>query len=59
MLQLLGFKSIRLLTNNPHKVDALSAAGIAVVERVPHAFPPNPHNRAYLQTKAEKSGHQL
>jgi GTP cyclohydrolase II len=59
MLQLLGFKSIRLLTNNPLKVEALEAAGITVTERVPHAFPANPHNRGYLRTKAEKSGHQL
>ncbi|MGH6879253.1 MAG: GTP cyclohydrolase II [Rhizomicrobium sp.] len=59
MLSLLGFKSVRLLTNNPYKVDALGAAGIAVTERVPHAFPANAHNRAYLRTKAEKAGHLL
>lgn len=57
MLRLLGFKSVRLLTNNPDKVKALEAAGIEVSERVPHAFPDNPHNRAYLQTKADKAGH--
>jgi GTP cyclohydrolase II len=59
MLTLLGFKSVRLMTNNPHKVDALRQAGIEVAERVPHAFPPNVHNRSYLQAKAEKSGHLL
>ncbi len=59
MLELLGFRKIRLLTNNPEKVKALEAAGVTVAERVPHAFPANPHNRAYLATKAAKSGHQL
>jgi GTP cyclohydrolase II len=59
MLGLLGYKSVRLLTNNPDKVAALEAAGFKVVERVPHAFPDNEHNRAYLRTKAEKAGHLL
>jgi GTP cyclohydrolase II len=59
MLALLGFKAVRLMTNNPKKVDALTAAGIAVSERVPHAFPATAHNRDYLRTKAEKSGHLL
>jgi GTP cyclohydrolase II len=59
MLQLLGFKSVRLMTNNPEKVTGLTAAGIAVVERVPHAFPATVHNAAYLKTKAEKAGHLL
>jgi GTP cyclohydrolase II len=59
MLSLLGYKSVRLLTNNPDKVAALKAAGIAVTERVPHAFAGNEHNRAYLKTKAEKAGHLL
>ena len=57
MLQLLGYKSIRLLTNNPGKVAGLKAAGVDVVERVRHAFPANIHNRAYLRTKAKKAGH--
>ena len=57
MLTLLGYKSVRLLTNNPAKVAGLKAAGIKVVERVRHAFPANKHNRAYLQTKAKKAGH--
>lgn len=57
MLRLLGFQSVRLMTNNPRKVEALHAAGIDVVDRVPHAFPATAHNRDYLRTKAEKSGH--
>jgi len=59
MLGLLGYDSVRLLTNNPDKVAALEAAGVQVIERVPHAFPDNEHNRAYLRTKAEKAGHLL
>lgn len=59
MLRLLGYRSVRLLTNNPDKVAALEAAGVAVAERVQHAFPDNEHNRAYLKTKAEKAGHLL
>jgi GTP cyclohydrolase II len=57
MLGLLGYKSVRLLTNNPDKVAALKAAGVNVIARVRHAFPDNEHNRAYLKTKAEKAGH--
>jgi GTP cyclohydrolase II len=59
MLQALGYSSVRLLTNNPDKMRALEAAGIEVAERVPHAFPENIHNRAYLRAKAEKGGHLL
>ncbi|NIJ21309.1 GTP cyclohydrolase II [Sphingomonas naasensis] len=59
MLALLGQKQVRLLTNNPDKVAALEAAGIGVVERVPHQLPPNPHNERYLATKRDRTGHQL
>jgi GTP cyclohydrolase II len=59
MLALLGYKSVRLLTNNPEKVAQLQNEGVAVVERVPHAFPDNEHNRGYLETKAKKAGHYL
>ena len=59
MLELLGARHIRLLTNNPVKVAALSAAGITVSERVPHQLPDNPHNARYLATKRDRSGHLL
>jgi len=59
MLELLGYKSVRLLTNNPEKVAALEAAGVKVAERVAHVFPDNEHNRGYLKTKAVKAGHFL
>ncbi len=59
MLDLLGQDQVRLLTNNPAKVASLEAAGIKVVERVPHQLPANPHNAAYLETKRDRTGHQL
>lgn len=59
MLALLGQTRIRLLTNNPDKVARLAAAGIEIVERVPHHLPANPHNAHYLATKRDRTGHQL
>ena len=59
MLDLLGVRAIRLLTNNPAKVSALEACGVTVAERVPHALPANPHNVRYLATKRDRSGHLL
>ena len=59
MLRQLGFQKVRLLTNNPQKVAALTRCGIAVEERVPHSFPSNDHNAFYLQTKASRFGHMF
>ena len=59
ILRHLGFARVRLLTNNQAKVAALEHCGIAVVERVPHSFPSNRHNEAYLNTKAQRFGHQF
>ena len=59
MLALLGIPAIRLMTNNPAKVEALAAAGVTVTERVPHQLPPNPHNARYLDTKRDRTGHIL
>ncbi len=59
MLELIGARTIRLLTNNPAKVEALEAEGIAVAERVPHQLPENAHNSRYLATKRDRSGHLL
>lgn len=58
MLRFFGIRRIRLLTNNPRKIDALEAAGIHVT-REPHQLAANPHNIRYLKTKARKSGHML
>ncbi|MEM9627916.1 MAG: GTP cyclohydrolase II [Pseudomonadota bacterium] len=59
ILRHLGIEEIRLLTNNPNKVEAMTLEGVNVVERVRHAMPTNPHNQAYLETKALRSGHLL
>ena len=59
MLTLLGQTEVRLLTNNPAKVEGLEAAGVTVAERVAHIHGVNPHNQAYLETKRDRSGHQL
>ena len=59
MLRQLGVARVRLLTNNPDKVAGLEAGGIAVVERVAHAMPANPHNAVYLDTKRARQGHLL
>lgn len=57
MLRKLGVKRVRLLTNNPAKMNALQGLGIEVVGRVPLHTPPNPHNAGYLQTKSRRMGH--
>jgi GTP cyclohydrolase II len=48
---------VRLLSNNPEKVEALERAGIEVVERVPCEVAASPHAEEYLKTKKEKLGH--
>ena len=59
MLESLGVKSVRLLTNNPHKVAALKAGGIEVADREAVYGRLNEHNRRYLRAKADRSGHLL
>lgn len=59
ILRQLGFATVRLMTNNPEKIEALERCGIAVAERVPLTFPSNPHNARYLATKAARAGHLL
>lgn len=59
MLRTLGVRSVRLMTNNPDKVGQLALRGMPVTSRVAHAVEPCEHNRAYLETKARKSGHIL
>ena len=59
MLELLGVHAIRLMTNNPAKVEALAGVGVKVIERVAHQLPANPHNARYLATKRDRSGHLL
>ena len=59
MLALLGIARVRLMTNNPAKVAAFEAAGVAIAERVPLAPPNGTHNRRYLATKRDRAGHWL
>ena len=59
MLEQLGLRRVRLLTNNPAKIAALSACGIEVVAREPHITAPNGINDAYLLAKANRLGHLL
>ncbi|REH39896.1 GTP cyclohydrolase II [Paraperlucidibaca baekdonensis] len=59
MLRHLGVATVRLLTNNPKKVEGLRAVGIDVIERVPLFVGANPHNEGYMLTKTAKMGHLL
>ncbi|MFG6176221.1 GTP cyclohydrolase II [Halomonas sp. THAF12] len=59
MLEHLGIGALRLMTNNPRKVDALTRAGVEVSERVGLTTGLNPHNEHYLSTKAGKLGHMM
>jgi GTP cyclohydrolase II len=54
-----GVHAVRLVTNNPAKVQALESRGIVVVERVGYEIQPRPENYSYLRTKAKKMGHLL
>lgn len=53
----LGLTDIRLLTNNPRKIEKLTVLGVSVRERVPTLMPANPHSRGYLSAKRDRMGH--
>ncbi len=57
MLRELGIQRIRLLTNNPYKIRALTQLGIQVAGRMPLVAPVNTHNQRYLQAKLDRAGH--
>src|SRR5699024_8709133 len=59
MLHSLKVKSIKLMTNNPRKIEDLKSHGIKISGRMPLVIPPNPYNEFYLHTKAERSGHLI
>jgi GTP cyclohydrolase II len=59
VLRYFGLKAVRLLSNNPEKVQAVENAGVAVVERVPCLADVLETREAYLRTKKEKMGHLL
>lgn len=57
VLRALGVRAVRLMTNNPGKIDAVLSSGIEVVERISADVPSNPHSARYLRTKRDKLGH--
>ncbi len=57
ILRFLSLKSVRLMTNNPEKIDAVQASGIEIVERMSADVPGSPHAAHYLRIKREKLGH--
>ncbi|MEU4768615.1 GTP cyclohydrolase II [Actinosynnema sp. NPDC023794] len=59
VLKHLRVTSVRLMSNNPGKIEALEANGIEVAARVPHLMRPNPHNIGYLTAKRDRLGHDL
>ncbi|MGO2415298.1 MULTISPECIES: GTP cyclohydrolase II [Cobetia] len=59
MLEHLGVSTLKLMTNNPRKVDALTRDGVIISERQPITTGLNPHNEQYLSTKADKLGHMM
>lgn len=59
ILRKLGFSTVRLMTNNPRKIAMMEGCGLTVTERVPLKVGATAENRAYLATKAAKSGHLL
>jgi 3,4-dihydroxy 2-butanone 4-phosphate synthase/GTP cyclohydrolase II len=59
ILRDLGVRSLRLLTNNPKKIEGLSDFGLEIVERVPIQMPATPNDLFYLQTKERRMGHLM
>ena len=59
MLALLNIPKVKLLTNNPAKVEGLEASGVTVDDRLPVKIAANPHNEFYLDTKRDRTGHKL
>jgi GTP cyclohydrolase II len=59
MFKQFGVKSLRLMTNNPRKIDAMGKLGVEVAERVPLLVNRNAFNQHYLNTKAAKLGHMM
>ena len=59
ILRFLGLSAVRLMSNNPQKIEALERAGVTVTERVPCLVAPMDSTEDYLRTKKEKMGHLL
>lgn len=59
ILQILGIKKMRLMTNNPVKRIGLESYGLEIVENVPIEVEPNKYNRFYIETKKNRMGHTI
>lgn len=59
ILKYFGISEVTLLTNNPKKIDALRAAGITLIKRIPLVIKPTAHNLKYLYTKKKKMNHLI
>lgn len=59
MLKRFDIRSVRLLTNNPVKIEELGRFGVKIKQRVPLETRPNKYNRSYLETKKTRFGHLL
>ena len=59
ILSSVNISSVKLMTNNPRKINGLEEVGIKVTERVPVQIDPNKHNKNYLKVKADKLRHML
>jgi GTP cyclohydrolase II len=57
ILQFLNVRSVRLMTNNPEKIDAVLSSGIEIAERVSADVPGSPHSEHYVATKRDRLGH--
>ena len=59
ILNHLGFDAIKLMTNNPAKIDGLNRYGLKIDAQVSHIIPPSKHNKNYLETKKTRMGHKM
>jgi GTP cyclohydrolase II len=59
IVRFFGLTAVRLMSNNPEKIQALERAGVRVAERIPSIVPPIESTEEYLRTKREKLGHLL
>lgn len=59
ILNHLSFDAIKLMTNNPAKIDGLNRYGLKIDAQVSHIIPPSKHNKNYLETKKTRMGHKM